>query len=105
MIDNQRMLDLLRVCRSQLFVEEHLIDEDEYAWLASLPSAATHKRLADYDALRMRERALLEAREVLVSLAPFVAVLGRSERVSPEARAELLAWEPKLLAVLLATKR
>jgi hypothetical protein len=51
-IDNQRMMDLLRVCRSELFTEHQLIDEAEYAWLASLPSKATHERLKDYDALR-----------------------------------------------------
>jgi len=57
-IENQRMLDLLRVCRSELFIEHQLIDELEYAWLASLPSVATHQRLADYDKLRARIVAL-----------------------------------------------
>jgi len=57
-INNQRMLDLLRVCRSELFVEHELIDEAEYAWLAGLPSVATHARLKDYDELRTKTKEL-----------------------------------------------
>jgi len=103
-IENQRMLDLLRVCRSELFIEHKLIDELEYAWLASLPSVATHQRLADYDKLRAKLDALLEVREVLMALAPFVAVLSRSPSVSPDSREELLKLEPRMLSALLATK-
>lgn len=51
-IENQRMLDLLRVCRAELFTKHHLIDEEEYAWFAGLPSRETHARLKDYDTLR-----------------------------------------------------
>jgi hypothetical protein len=43
-------------------------------------------------------------RPVLMELAPFVAVLGRSESVSPECRAELLRLEPLMLKALLETK-
>lgn len=52
-IENQRLLDLVRVCRSALFVDHELIDEAEYAWLAGLPSAAAHERLRDYADLRV----------------------------------------------------
>ena len=72
-IDNQRMLDLLRVCRSELLIEHKLIDEKEYAWLASLPSQATHARLADYDKLRARiaelEAALAKVVDALEDMA------------------------------------
>lgn len=51
-IENQRLLDLVRVNRSALLSCE-LITEDEYAWLASLSSSA-HQRLDDYDELRTK---------------------------------------------------
>lgn len=66
-IENQRMLDLLRVCRSELFVEHQLIDEKEYTWLATLPSKETHARLADYDKLRARIAELEAAAEAVVA--------------------------------------
>lgn len=47
------MMDLLRVCRAELFTEHQLINEEEYAWLAGQPSRETHARLKDYDALRL----------------------------------------------------
>lgn len=43
-------------------------------------------------------------RDLLMELAPFVAVLSRSELVWPEAREALLKLEPTLLKVLLETK-
>ncbi len=65
---NQRMLDLLRVCRAELHGEE-LITDEEYAWLAGLPSKATHARLKDYDELRgdlaTAARVLTEAQAAL----------------------------------------
>jgi hypothetical protein len=48
--------------------------------------------------------ALVEVREVLMELAPFVAVFARNPVVSPETRELLLKVEPRMLAVLLATK-
>jgi hypothetical protein len=82
-IDNQRMLDLLRVCRSELFVEHKLIDEKEYSWLASLPSRETHARLADYDKLRTRIAELeaqLAARDAAAESGTRRAVANMRER-------------------------
>lgn len=42
-------------------------------------------------------------REVLLSLAPYVAVLSRAPNVSPNARKELLAIEPRMLEILTDT--
>lgn len=41
-------------------------------------------------------------RDVLLELAPFVAVLSRAPNVSPDARKALLIIEPKMLEALLA---
>lgn len=62
-IENQRLLDLVRVCRSALFIDHKLITEDEYVWLAALPSKATHQRLDDYDALRMKLQEVTRERD------------------------------------------
>ena len=51
MIDNLRMLDLLRVCRAQLFVEEGLITDEEYAYLASLRVLRDTQRISKPEAL------------------------------------------------------
>lgn len=48
---------------------------------------------------------LMDMRNVLLALAPFVAALSRAANVSPSAREELLKIEPKMLEVLLSTKK
>lgn len=47
---------------------------------------------------------LMDMRNVLLALAPFVAALSRATNVSPSSREELLKIEPKMLEVLLSTK-
>lgn len=59
--------------------------------------------------IRMEDNAFLrgklaELRDVLMKLAPHVAVQSRNPSVAPENRAELLAIEPEMLRVLLETK-
>lgn len=54
--------------------------------------------------LRERIRKLAACREVLMKLAPHVAVQARNISIAPENRAELLAIEPEMLRVLLETK-
>lgn len=54
-----------------------------------------------YAALRNDARRL---RELLIRLAPHVAVQGRNPLVAPENRSELLAVEPEMLKLLLDTK-
>lgn len=53
---------------------------------------------------RERLRKLNEVRDVLVKLAPHVAVQARNPLIAPENRAELQAIEPEMLRVLLETK-
>ena len=48
--------------------------------------------------------ALAEVRNVLVELAPFVAVFARNPLASPETRGMLLTLEPRMLKALLDTK-
>lgn len=94
-IENHRMLDLLRVCRAELFLEHQLITEEEYSWLATLPSKETHARLADYDVLRKQNASLREALNKAVNLTcncardPEFRILGHAEFC--DARATLTA--------------
>lgn len=62
-IENQRLLDLVRVCRAELFLDHKLITEEEYAWLATLRSKETHARLDDYDDLRAKLQEATRARD------------------------------------------
>lgn len=63
--NNQRVIDMLRFCRSELH-EAELITNDEYAEIVQLGSASA-RRLEDYDELRTRlaaaESELVEWRE------------------------------------------
>jgi hypothetical protein len=106
--DNQRWLDLLRVCRGDLFTQE-LITEEEYAWLAARPSKETHSRLDDYHDLRARlaaaeeraQRAEAERAKLSAQLFGAMEACGQLSAERDTARAHVETLKARVLAFCL----